>query len=56
MSALLADAVKLYATKGKLLKATEDVNHAGKMAFDGDMTMVALWKKDWKRALQTEAC
>jgi hypothetical protein len=46
MSALPADTAKLYATKGKLLEAIEDVNHAGKMAFDGDATMVALWNKD----------
>ena len=46
VSALPADTAKLYATKGKLLEAIEDVNHAGKMAFDGDATMVALWNKD----------
>lgn len=46
VSALPADTAKLYVTKGKLLEAIEDLNHAGKIAFDGDATMVALWNKD----------
>ena len=46
VSALPADTAKLYVTKGKLLEAIEDINHAGKIAFDGDATMIALWNKD----------
>ena len=46
MSALPADTAKLYTSKGKLLEAIEDVNHAGKIAFDGDASKVALWNKD----------
>jgi len=45
VSALPADTAKLYVTKGKLLEAIEDINHAGKIAFDGDATMIALWNK-----------
>ena len=50
MSALPADAAKLYATKGKLFGAAEHVNnYAGKMAFDGDTTMVALYTSErWR--------
>ena len=46
VSALPADTAKLYVTKGKLLESIEDINHAGKIAFDGDATMIALWNKD----------
>ena len=46
ISALPADTAKLYTSKGKLLEAIEDVNHAGKIAFDGDASKVALWNKD----------
>ena len=46
ISALPADTARLYTTKGKLLEAIEDVNHAGKIAFDGDASKVALWNKD----------
>lgn len=46
VSALPADTAQLYLAKGKLLEAIEDVNRAGKSAFDGDATLVALWNKD----------
>jgi hypothetical protein len=46
IAALPADTARLYTSKGKLLEAIEDVNHAGKIAFDGDASKVALWNKD----------
>ena len=46
ISALPVDTAQLYLAKGKLLEAIEDVNRAGKSAFDGDATHVALWNKD----------
>jgi hypothetical protein len=46
VSSLPADTAKLYLTKGKLLEAIEDLNRAGKIAFDGDATKLSLWNKD----------
>jgi hypothetical protein len=46
VSSLPADTAKLYQTKGKLLEAIEDLNRAGKIAFDGDATKISLWNKD----------
>lgn len=45
-ASLPADTAKLYETKGKLLEAIQDLNRAGKIAFDGDSTKLALWNKD----------
>ena len=45
-SALPTDTATLYEAKGKLLEAIEDLNRAGKIAFDGDATKVAMWNKD----------
>jgi hypothetical protein len=43
---LPADTEKLYETKGRVLEWIEDVNRAGKSAFDGDAARVAVWNKD----------
>lgn len=45
-SALPADTAKLYETKGRVLEWIEDVNRAGKSAFDGDAARMAIWNKD----------
>jgi len=43
---LPSDTAKLYETKGRVLEAIEDLNRAGKCAFDGDASKGAIWNKD----------
>lgn len=46
LSALPADTLAVCERKGRVLRAIEDLNRAGKMAFDGDAVQIARFNKD----------
>ncbi len=46
ISALPADTLQVYEHKGHLTRCIEDLNRAGKMAFDGDAVQAARFNKD----------
>ncbi len=46
LGALPGDTQKIYETKGRVLEMIEDLNRAGKNAFDGNATMTAMFNKD----------
>lgn len=45
-ASLPQDTMRVYETKGRVLELIEDLNRAGKSAFDGDATIAALFNKD----------
>jgi hypothetical protein len=46
LAALPAETQNIYESKGRLLQMIEDLNRAGKNAFDGNATMAAMFNKD----------
>lgn len=49
LASLPQDTARVYEAKGRVLESIEDLNRAGKSAFDGDATAVALFNKDLLR-------
>ena len=46
IAALPGDTQSVYEKKGRLLEMIEDMNRAGKSAFDGNATKMAMFNKD----------
>lgn len=46
LAALPAETARIYEAKGRVLELIEDLNRAGRSAFDGDAMMAALFNKD----------
>lgn len=46
LAALPAETQSIYEAKGRLLEMIEDMNRAGKSAFDGNATKMAMFNKD----------
>ena len=46
IASLPIETARVYEAKGRLLELIEDMNRAGRSAFDGDATMASLFNKD----------